>query len=67
MHIYFFHFLKQVGSFDSVAHMVLHGIPEINKQLMLNDKEKVCKTSLTKEDMTITDFVGNFQRISFRS
>ena len=48
----------KVGSFHSVAHMVMHGIPEINKQLMLANANEIHKTSLSKEDMLTTDFVG---------
>lgn len=48
----------RVGSYTSVAHFVMHGIPEINKQLIVNKSEDLHKAALTKEDMTITDMVG---------
>jgi hypothetical protein len=48
----------KVGSYNSVAHFTMHGIPEINKQLILNRNDEIHKVALTKEDMTITDFIG---------
>jgi hypothetical protein len=47
---------NKVGSYNSVTHLVLHGIPEINKQLMLDNVAG--KTQLTKEDTNTTDFIG---------
>ena len=47
---------NKVGSYSSVTHLVLHGVPEINKQLMLDNV--VGKQLLTKEDTNTTDFVG---------
>ena len=47
---------NKVGSYSSVTHLVLHGIPEINKQLMLDNVAG--KSLLTKEDTNTTDFVG---------
>ena len=49
---------NKVGSYNSVTHLVLHGIPEINKQLMLDNVAR--KTQLTKEDTNTTDFIGGF-------
>ena len=49
---------SKVGSYNSVAHFVLHGIPDINKQIMIKSDKDLSRTSLTKEDMTISDFVS---------
>lgn len=50
---------SRVGSFNNVAHFVMHGIPEINKQLVLNKGDEIHKTVLSKDDMTIADLIGN--------
>ena len=50
--------LKKVASYNTVAQFLMHGIPEINKQMIINNREEIHKSSLTKEDMTTTDFVG---------
>jgi hypothetical protein len=39
-----------------VLHLVLHGIPEINKQIMLG--AQTGKNSLAKEDTVTSDFIG---------
>jgi hypothetical protein len=41
-----------------VAHLILHNIPEINKQLMI--EPGIHKTTLTKEDANTCDFVGMY-------
>lgn len=51
---------SKVGSYNSVAHFVLHGIPDINKQLMIGaaHNQDNRKSALSKEDMSISDFVS---------
>ena len=40
-----------------MAHLILHNIPEINKQLMI-EPGGIHKTTLSKEDANTCDFVG---------
>lgn len=41
-----------------MAHLILHGIPEINKQLMLDTTNEIHKSTLTKEDVSTSDYVS---------
>ena len=51
----------QLGDFNSVLHLVLHNIPELNKQLMLDPTPirsiKSAAHTLTKEDTNSSDFL----------
>jgi len=49
---------SKVGSYNSVAHFVMHGIPEINKQILFSKNDEIHKNTLSKEDMSITDMIG---------
>lgn len=41
-----------------MAHLILHGIPEINKQMMLDTQNLVHKTYLAKEDFNTSDYLS---------
>ena len=44
--------------FESVAHLLLHGLPEINKQMLLDASDTIHKTHLNKEDISTSDFLA---------
>ncbi|CAF0775579.1 unnamed protein product [Brachionus calyciflorus] len=50
---------EKVGIFESVAHLILHCIPEINKQMILDSTNSLHKTFLTKEDISTSDFLSS--------
>lgn len=51
---------NKVGEFSNVAHLILHSIPEINRQLMINKEnpDEFRKTYLIKDDIATSDFVS---------
>ena len=48
----------KAAMFNSVVHMVLHGIPEINKQMLNDNSNQLHKTSLAKEDTITSDHIA---------
>jgi hypothetical protein len=50
----------KVAEFNDVAHLILHNIPEINKELINDKHKKITKDVLIKEDTQTVDFVCKY-------
>jgi hypothetical protein len=44
--------------FNSVVHLILHGIPEINKQMLNDHSNQLHKASLAKDDTITSDHIA---------
>ena len=43
-----------------MVHLVLHGIPEINKQMLNDNENQIHKITLIKEDTITSEHIGSY-------